>query len=585
MPKLRRADDGHWYIRAPVHAARRVGTWQVSDEGVEYLGGMGYGEGGDIPTSLFNELCETNLVFTGGSGFGAQAEVDFLPAKGADKQLKLAVSQTEQGWILQVLIPELPAEMFAQLIRKANQSLLTKCSLRIDGERELLPVSHLWPGKGGVSWPLDPHEGSYRLALVGPWPSAASLEFLTQAIPGLDSGGTVFFASNKLGMRVLRGMTISPGDSYYLVLGTKQSQVLRIPSGVDSSPMGTNNGWKAWELRLPAQPDDLVKRWFSRFGVILEESKLDLDLVSPAPKRMLVTGLSMLDVGDEVVVAATASSAQAQLDQFGVVILCDGNREHEIPRLRRPGPGESIFFGFPVARPGTYQIRALKGRVVPLTFVVRTPSRSGVAEKLERMPPPLSVTIGERSYVAFSGDIVEERISVWIRRAEKGLTVRIDCPSSLRMEWTTHGMTDRRVMFSSEAGELLTRELASVVLERKAMAVEVDAGSFGRLWFRIAPEELRAAGESEEVSLMTLRRARWLSATMYALRREGEPELELSAECRLALGRLGRYAGCGGLSGIAMLPTRLVHHASALSRGMRLTKNLAEVESGGVERS
>src|SRR6266576_2216090 len=112
MPKLRRAEDGHWYIRARVFAAGQFGTWQVDAEGVEYLRKHRYAEG-EIPTAVFNELCERNWAYTGGSGFGNQKPVDLLPAKGAEKQLKVGITETEHGWILEVLIPELPAEVFA----------------------------------------------------------------------------------------------------------------------------------------------------------------------------------------------------------------------------------------------------------------------------------------------------------------------------------------------------------------------------------------------------------------------------------------------------------------------------------------
>ena len=93
MPKLKRAEDGHWFIRAWVFAAGHLGTWQVAEEGLDWLRRRGYKEG-DIPTELFSELCERNWAYTGGSGFGDQAAVEFLPAKGAEKQLKIGITTT-----------------------------------------------------------------------------------------------------------------------------------------------------------------------------------------------------------------------------------------------------------------------------------------------------------------------------------------------------------------------------------------------------------------------------------------------------------------------------------------------------------
>ena len=309
MPKLKKAKAGHWYIQTFVHSAGQIGTWQIADEGVERIRSLGFNDE-EVPVWLFTELRESGLAFTKGSGFGDQAPLDTLLAKGAQKQLKLAISETERGWILEVLVPELPAEIFAPLIRKTNQSLLTKCSLRIDGDKELLPISELWPGKGGRSWPLDPHERSYPIAFVGPWPSDPSLKFLTQAVDGLDAKGSLFFASDKLGTRVLRGAIVVADSSYYLVSDAKHSQHLHMPPAVAARPIGGNNNWKAWEIRFPVHPDETVRRWCAQLGVGIEEPKLVLDIVTPPPKRMLVTGVPLIEVGDQVVVSATLSRSR-----------------------------------------------------------------------------------------------------------------------------------------------------------------------------------------------------------------------------------------------------------------------------------
>src|SRR5271156_6174137 len=132
MPTLKRAEDGHWFIRAFVFAAGHLGTWQVAEEGIEWLRRRGYKEG-EIPKELFNELCERNWAYTGGSGFGNQAAVEFLPAKGAEKQMKIGITATEEGWIVEVLIPELPIEIFAELLKKGSRSELGKCALRMEG--------------------------------------------------------------------------------------------------------------------------------------------------------------------------------------------------------------------------------------------------------------------------------------------------------------------------------------------------------------------------------------------------------------------------------------------------------------------
>jgi|SRR5580692_5002163 hypothetical protein len=583
MPKLKRAEDGHWYIRAWVFAAGHLGTWQVADEGLEYLRRRGYAEG-EIPAAVFSELCERNWAYTGGSGFGDQGDVNFLPAKGAEKQLKIGITETEQGWILEILIPELPGEVFTELLRKMKHSQLGKCSLRIDGERESLPITRLWPGKGGVRWPVDPHEGSYDVALLGAWPSGATVNYLTNAIDALDATGTLFFGSSKLGMRLPRGMALSPDDTYYLVLRKKHSDQVRMPPGVVGHDMGSNNGWQAWEIRLVSQPDDTAKRWFARFGASIEEPKLQLDVVSPPPKAILVTGLPMFEVGDQVVIAAEASAPRMQLDHFGVVVLRDGVRQHEVRTLRIARAGERVYWSFSVGRPGTYQVRALKGRVVPLTFAVRGRAADRT-ESRELLPRPLSVEVCEQSYAAFGGESVEDRIDVWIGKSETPPTVKIHCAAVLEVVWTMRGTTQRRIVESSEAAELLTHEVARVLVERKAMTVDLDASSFGRLSFLVAPEELRISEGRRTIAAMALHRARWLAATVEWLRKRSVREVGVDNKSRAALGELAGYPGCNSLGKVVTIPAEVAPHARALSRDLALSAALNETRRNSAKRS
>jgi hypothetical protein len=582
MPTLKRAEDGHWFIRAFVFAAGHLGTWQVVEEGIEWLGRRGYKEG-EIPTELFNELCERNWAYTGGSGFGDQAAVEFLPAKGAEKQLKIGITATADGWILEVLIPELPAGIFAELLQKGKRSELGKCSLGMEGERESLPISRLWPEKGGARWPVDPKQGSYRLALQGRWPSISSVQYLTNPIDGLDPAGTLFFGSSKLGVRLPRGMALPPDDSYYLVLGKKQSEHLRIPAGITSRAIGSNSGWHAWEVQLDSRADETAKRWFGRFGATMDEPKLQLHIVSPPPKTILVTGLPLFEAGEQIVLAAEGTVPRVQLDQFGLVVLREGVREHEIRSLHNARPGESLYWSFAAAKPGTYQVRALKGRVTPLTFAVRPPIAAGNAENQNLLPRALSVNVGEHSYCAFGGQATEERIDVWIRKSEIPLTLQIDCAAPLEVTWTIQGTTERRSLESSEAGEFLTREVVRALTERKAIVFDADAGGFGRLSLRIVAEELKISEGRRAIAPMALYRARWLAATIASLRRGDAREIGVDRETRAALAELAGHPGCGGLGNLTTVPVEVAPHVRALTGRLALA-TMREARQSSVER-
>jgi hypothetical protein len=566
MPKLKRASSGHWYTKTFVHAAGRIATWQIADEGVERIRSLGY-KGEEFPVWLFAELRESGLAFTKGSGFDDQAPLDTLPAKDAEKQLNLAISETDQGWVLGVLVPELPAELFAHLIRKVNQSLLRKCFLEIDHEKELLRISELWPGKGGKSWPVDPHEHSYPITLKGPWPPEANLKFLTVGVDGLDGQGSLFFASDKLGARVPRGTVLVADSFYYLVADAKHGRSLLPPPAVAARVIGENNHWKAWEIRLPVGADETVRRWCAQLGAGIEEPKLVLDMVTPPPKRMLITGVPLLEVGDEIVVSATPTSEHVRLDQFSLSIFHDGSREQDISELRRRTSDERLYLKYTARRPGTYQIRAVKGRVAPITFAVQPRSAGAKAEELLSIPAALSVKIGESSFHAFRADLGEARIDIWVRRSEETPRIAILYPGLLRVEWSVGGTNERRFATSSEAMELLTRELAAALAAKKAMAIEVDAGSFGRLEFRIAPEVLKGATEHwGELPATVLQRARWLAATVESLRARGTAEGQIDAACRVSLGRLGSFRGCTSLKNMASAPLTVIQQAKALGR-------------------
>jgi len=565
MPRLKQAADGHWYILSRVHAAGgRVATWQVAEAGVAYARSLGFDA--ELPPWLFSELLEDGLAFTMGSGLSDQTPLDLLPAKGAEKQLKLAVAETEQGWILQLLVPELPAAVVAPLVRSGDRTL-TKYGLQIDRDKTLLTLSQLWPGKGGKAWPVDPHDQPYSVVPVGPWPRDVSPDYLSHPVDGLEPAGSVFFSSDRLGIRVPKGKVVVYDSLYVFVIGPKYARHFDPPHSLAPRPLGTNNGWGAWELRFPQDADDSVKRWCAQFGLGIEQPKLVLDAVTPPPKRMLVTGLPMYEVHDRIVVSATATSERIALQTFGFQILCDGAVRHQVPRLRNTSPGEDLYLQFPLDRTGTYQIRALKGRVVPLTFVVAPRSSSAIEQKLGQKPAPLTVRLDEHVYVAFGTAGEDEWIEAWLRKSDKPPLLEICCPASLRVTWKLEGQSEHRLVNSAEASDLFQQQLLRILAERKLLTIELDAGSFGRLRLRVAPEGLQlTAGPGGNLAPQILERARWLCRTAAALARQMLPEVALDSHSRSAFRKLSAHPGCQDLSAVEKVPAALLHHAVALGR-------------------
>jgi len=180
-----------------------------------------------------------------------------------------------------------------------------------------------------------------------------------------------------------------------------------------------------------------------------------------------------------------------------------------------------------------------------------------------------SVKVGEHSYRAFGGQPTEERIDVWVRKSEMP-TVQIDCAAPLEVTWTIQGTTERRSLEPSEAGEFLTREIARALTERKAIVFDADAAGFGRLSLRIAAEELRISEGRRTIAPMALYRARWLAATIAALRRGDVREVGVDRETRTALADVAGHPGCGGLGNLMTVPVEVAPHVQALTGNLAL---------------
>jgi hypothetical protein len=242
-----------------------------------------------------------------------------------------------------------------------------------------------------------------------------------------------------------------------------------------------------------------------------------------------------------------------------------------------------VYWSFAAARPGTYQVRALKGRVTPLTFAARPRVAAGNAESQNLLPRALSVKVGERCYCAFGGHATEERIDVWISKSEMPLTLQIECAAPLEVTWTIQGTTDRRSLESSEAGEFLTGEIVRALAERKAIVFDADAGGFGRLSLRIVAEEWKISEGRRVIAPMALYRARWLAATIASLRRRDVREIGVDRETRAALAELAGHPGCGGLANLTTVPVEVALHARALT-GHRALATMREARQSSVGR-
>ena len=129
---------------------------------------------------------------------------------------------------------------------------------------------------------------------------------------------------------------------------------------------------------------------------------------------------------------------------------------------------------------------------------------------------------------------------------------------------------------SVEAAEILTNEVTRVLIKRKPMRLEIDASSFGRLSFLLAPEESRISKGGLGITATVLHRARWLAATVESLRRKGLREVGVDGNSRAALGEVASYPGCNALGELVTIPAEVVPHARALTAMLNESRNFAE---------
>ena len=157
---------------------------------------------------------------------------------------------------------------------------------------------------------MSPHEGLYTVEPVGPWPAEWDLTIWTRGADGLRVTGTLFGGPELEGLRLQTGELIVPGASYYFVAQDAPAQPLSgssiplIPAHLEPRELLARVGWKAWELRIPAVVDERVREWCLRVGHPVGEPAWRLDLVTPPPSRYSASGVPVVGIGHEVIIAA-----------------------------------------------------------------------------------------------------------------------------------------------------------------------------------------------------------------------------------------------------------------------------------------
>ncbi len=563
MARLKRARDGHYYIRRFVHGPNQNATYQVTQEGVAWLRSCGVSEDDQFADTFVDSLLQQGMVFTQGSGLSGQS----LTIEPRDDRVPLLSLRIDEGsWTLGVLFPELPAHW------EPDARTLSRCSFRIDRTSEL-PSIRLWPGKGGAIAVVLPKERNYKVTASGSWPSQWDLKAWTGEITGLDPKGTFFDSADNQGIRLEPGKQIALGTSYYIVVksseaGLVSNAITHPPREVRVVRLARNQGWEAWELEIPNVPNDALREWCLRIRHPVQEPAWRVALLSPPPHNYTVYGIPCIELGQKMNIASYPPKATA--NQFGPATL---TLEHIPDRSEKPRvvgslqvSREALFASPPIGELGTYRIRAITGQAIPLTF--RIIARNPVAASW-RSPVGLKLVIQRGSektcLSAFEDGYGPHEFVISNRHDEHLVSVATESPVPVQLSWGGKKRAEIRTGFeASRILDAIGKDLAGALENRKPLAIELDARNYGRLSVHFLPTVL-AASVPVTFSKKALDLARWLEVVLpHFVGRAGQILVPLPAASKLALKKIeGEFPILGKLHSV---PKPLISQILALAQ-------------------
>lgn len=610
MPILRQRRDGNYIIRGVIPGVGRFCTWQVTPEGVALLRQIGITAGGEIRVEMLRKLRDGGLVYTSGSGLGVEtvAAKERRLAPSPDP-LPLLLSEDEDGWHLQLVLPALPKSFFASAgVGQAVLDTLGHCGLRVDRD-QVVPGWRLWPGKGDAACQVAPHEDPYTVEPVGPWPPEWDLSAWTRGADGLRSTGTLFSGPELGSLRLRAGEPTVPGASYYPVAiddrgqPLSRSTVLPIPTDLNPRELPPRGGWRAWEVRIPSAVNERVREWCLRVSHPLAEPAWRLDLVSPPPRRYSASGLPVVEVGHEVVIAAhPPSPLTGPAESVELVVESEGSALARLP-IRSAGfpppphsafkaersrddssdwRGGPVYFAWPVTQEGVYRLRAASGCVTPLTFAAVSAEPGSEPPDLTAGPAQLEVILvngsSELRLRAFIDGSGPHEISLSPLGGGTTPEIAVRCPAPVDMSWWCGQIRGRReCMQPEEVQDLVAPDLTAASVGGRVFRLQIDAGNFGMLRIHLLPGRLAESktavhtGAPATVSLSprAARRARWLAQAVPALLERGDmATAPLPRDIRAALARLDGLQEGLTLGFITAAPRVLLPHLKALAQAL-----------------
>lgn len=277
MPTLEQHEDGDGYYAKVFRGENRVGTWQISPGGVDWLAENGCGVGQEFSHAQLDELiCLRMAINDGGpiEGTGRPTsrsirapELKVIQPNGmlmGPRLILHVIRASSHGrrhadrsrWHLELALPS-----YRELEGKPGRDL-RKCSLIITSAGILLPIASLRDVPGRV--PVPPQIDRYTVALEGPVPAKWQYDLWTAGADGLNPNGTLFTYHEGGSRRVLSGEPALPGKGYYLLRRRGP-----LPPVLKSLVHRTFSGYLGWALHyvhISDQPDEGLPEWLQLIG-------------------------------------------------------------------------------------------------------------------------------------------------------------------------------------------------------------------------------------------------------------------------------------------------------------------------------
>ncbi len=537
MAFLRRKLDGAYIIRRCV--AGHFSTLQVSKEGIAFLMQCGVGENEMVPGRLLNYMRDMGLAFT--MHLATQARTPPVTSPTSVSSLEdtspfLAIEENDHRWSLVALFPEFPTEWIREVLSSPNASALQTCALCVDGKtNNMLPVTRLWPGKGGAIWPVVPHTEPYIIEPAGPWPTSWDISEWIHTLNGLKATGTLFKGEDEGGIRLRAGVLLVPGNSYYFVVHTglsqslQNQQVLPIPSEAEPSFLGVQDGWETWKIQIPFDVKDGIHKWCTLIGHPVEEPVWRLQLVSPPPLRYSNDGLPVVESGSEVIVAASPPSTPNEGSALSTVLAMEHDNKYitcipiHTQALQEVGLNQPpvLYFALFLKKAGIYRLRSLADRANSLVFTAVSSEFPNSPETTVKRPLALHVcvelTSSHISLYAFDTDV--HQMNLFHVREHDTPSIEVQSPVPVDLSWSYGGLhTHVQDVAPADVMKYVSEHLYGSCASRQVFNLSIDAGNFGAIQLHFTPAAEQKREHLTEFPLKSIsqvpaiaQRIRWLS--------------------------------------------------------------------------